>query len=126
MGAIARIMGGDQCRVTPITPKASPATAGKLSARLSEITGRPEYITKVQRQTHDYYENTYQFIDRLFTGAGWSRLSPTASRTAITIKGQARPGKSATGSTTAQAECGEASGPGSEAAGSDEGARRDE
>src|SRR5258705_12938432 len=103
MGAIARIMGGDQCRVTPITPKASPATAGKLSARLSEITGRPEYITKVQRQTQDYYEKTYQFIDRLFTGAGWSPLCPKASLTANTNKRQTPPAKNDTGPTTAQA-----------------------
>ena len=66
---------------------------------------------------HDYYEKTYQFIDRLFIGAGWSRFGPAASRTAITIKGQARPGKSAPGSSTA--ECGKASGPGWDASGSD-------
>jgi hypothetical protein len=43
----------------------------------------------------NYYEKTYQFTDRLFTSAGWSRVGAAASRTAITIKEQARSGKSA-------------------------------
>ena len=59
-------------------------------------------------------EKTYQFIDRLFTGTGWSRLGPAASRTAITSKGQARPGKNARNSSTA-----EAAGPARDAPGSD-------
>jgi hypothetical protein len=78
------------------------------SERVREHTAKGNYrkgsINRERPTTkHDYYEKTYQFIDRLFIGAGWSRFGPAASRTAITIKGQARPGKSARNSSTAQA-----------------------
>src|SRR5205085_12375307 len=84
---------------------------GCCLTRLKEIKGRILVDRRPPTTKHDYYEKTYQLIDRLFIGAGWSRVGPATSRAAITIQGQARPGKSARGSRTAAAECGEASCP---------------
>src|SRR5262249_20222615 len=69
---------------------------------------------------------TYQFIDRLFTRTGWSSVGTAASGTAVTSKGQARPGKSASDSSTTGRERRQASGTASEATRRDEGTRRDD
>src|SRR5438874_11114551 len=62
----------------------------------------------------------------MFTGAGWSRVGTAASRREVTIKGQARPGKSARNSSTTRQERTEASGEAGATDRSDEGTRRDE
>ena len=99
---------------------------GVCQTRLGKITRRARIDRAHSTTKHYYYEKTYQFTDRLFAGTGWSRVGATASRTAVTTKEQARPGKNARDSSTARRECSQASGEAGEASRSDEGTGRDE
>src|SRR5690242_12917806 len=94
--------------------------------RLGRIPEKSLNRSRTLTTKHDYYEKTYQSINRLFPGIGWSRVGATASRTTVTIKGQARPAKSARDSSTTRRERSQASGKASEANRRDEGTRRDE